>query len=84
METDLRQLAQKQIYNGITLIILHVNNNLLAQRWPTMLSERAVYKELKLWTSASFVTGTLIYAKRAVSDTERGNTVPGTAVVFML
>ena len=38
-----------QTYNGIiTLITLHVINNLLAQKWPPMLSERAVYTELEL------------------------------------
>ena len=37
-----------QMYIGTTLITLHVINNLLAQRWPSMLSERAVYTELEL------------------------------------
>jgi len=36
------------MYNGITLITLHVINNLLAHRWPPMLSERAEYTELEL------------------------------------
>ena len=35
--------------NGIiTLITLHIFNNLLAQKWPPMLSEMAVYTELEL------------------------------------
>jgi len=37
------------MYNGlITLITPHIINNLLAQEWPLMLSERAVYTELEL------------------------------------
>jgi len=36
------------MYNCISLITLHVTNNLLAQRRPSMLSERAVYTELEL------------------------------------
>jgi len=49
MEGDLRQIANiKQIYNGITLITLHVSNNLLACWWPPLLSVRAVYTELGL------------------------------------
>ena len=37
------------MYNGIiTLITLHVINNLLAQKWPPILSERAVYTEMEL------------------------------------
>jgi len=32
----------------VTLINLHVLNNLLAQKWPPMLSESEVYAELKL------------------------------------
>jgi hypothetical protein len=37
------------MYNGlITLITLYVINNLLAQIWPPILSERAVYTELEL------------------------------------
>jgi hypothetical protein len=43
-----RWLTQKQMYNGITLITLHVINNSLAHRWPPMLSERTVYTELEL------------------------------------
>jgi hypothetical protein len=40
---------EMQTYNGIiTLITLHVINNLLAQKWPPMLSERAVYTEMEL------------------------------------
>jgi len=37
-----------QIYNCAILISLQVINNLLAQRWPPVLSERTVYKELEL------------------------------------
>jgi len=38
-----------QLYVGVvTLITLHVINDLLAQKWPTMLSESAVYAKLKL------------------------------------
>jgi len=37
------------MYNGIiTSIILHVINNLVAPKWPPMLTERAVYTELEL------------------------------------
>jgi len=39
---------EMQMYYTITLITLHVINNLLAQRWPTMLSKRAVYADLEL------------------------------------
>ena len=39
---------EMQMYNGITLITLNVINNLLAQRWPSTLSERAVCTELEL------------------------------------
>jgi len=46
MDWDLRH--EMQMYNGITLITPHVINNLLGQRWTTMLSERAVYTELDL------------------------------------
>ena len=46
---DLRHIANmKADVNGITFITQHVTNNLLAHRWPSMLSERAVYTELKL------------------------------------
>jgi len=45
-QTDSQQ--KLQMYNCIILIILQVINNLLAQRWPSVLSERAVYKELDL------------------------------------
>ena len=46
---DLRQMDNtKQTYNSISLITLHVINNLLAHRWPPMFSERAVYTELEL------------------------------------
>ena len=37
------------MYYRITLITLHVVNNLLAQIWSSVLSERAVYLELELW-----------------------------------
>jgi len=38
-----------QMYVGVvTLITPHVLNNLLAQKWPPMMSESAVYAELKL------------------------------------
>jgi len=38
-----------QMYDGIiTLITLYVICNLLAQKWPPVLSERAVYTELEL------------------------------------
>jgi len=37
-----------QMYNGITLITLHVINNLMAQRWPPMLSQGAVYADMEL------------------------------------
>jgi len=46
-QTD-RQLTQMQMYIGITLITLHVISNLLCQRWPPTLSERAVYTGLEL------------------------------------
>ena len=45
-QTDSQQ--EIQMYYTITLITVHVINNLLAQRWPIMLSERAVYAELVL------------------------------------
>ena len=48
MEGDLRQLTSKQMYNGITLITLHVSDNLLAHWWAPLLSLRAVYTELEL------------------------------------
>jgi hypothetical protein len=32
----------------VTLITIHVLNNLLAQKWPPMVSESAVYAEQKL------------------------------------
>jgi len=39
-----------QMYVGIvTLNKLHVRNNLLAQKWPPMVSDSALYAELKLW-----------------------------------
>jgi len=34
--------------NGLTVINLHVSNNLLAHWWPPLLSVRAVYTELEL------------------------------------
>jgi len=38
-----------QMYVGtVTLITLNVLNNLLAPKWPPMVSESAVYPELKL------------------------------------
>jgi len=36
------------MYNSIIVIIVQVIYNLSAQRWPPVLSERAVYKELEL------------------------------------
>jgi len=36
------------MYTGTNLITLYVINNLLAQRWSPMLSERAAYTELEL------------------------------------
>jgi len=36
------------MYVVVTLINVHVLNNLLAQKWPPMLSGSAVYAELKL------------------------------------
>jgi len=45
-QTDSQQ--KMQMCNCIILIILQVISNLLAQRWPPVLSERAVYKELEL------------------------------------
>jgi hypothetical protein len=41
MEGDLKQIANLKA--DVTLITLHVINNLSAQSWPIMLSERAVY-----------------------------------------
>jgi hypothetical protein len=46
MKRDLRH--KMQMYNGITLFTLYVINNLLAQRWPPMSSERAVYTKMEL------------------------------------
>jgi hypothetical protein len=43
-----RQPTRKQISNGITLIALHVISNVLVQKLPPMLSERAVYTQLEL------------------------------------
>jgi hypothetical protein len=45
---DLRQIANRKgdVY-GISLITLRVTNNLLAQRWPIMLSKRTEYTELE-------------------------------------
>jgi hypothetical protein len=37
-----------EMYNGITLITLHVVNNSLAQRWLPMLSERTGCSQMKL------------------------------------
>jgi len=38
-----------QMYVGIaTLITLHVLSNLLAQKWPPMVSDSALYAELNL------------------------------------
>jgi hypothetical protein len=46
---DLRHIANmKADVNGITFITQHVTNNLLAHRWPSMLSERAVYTDTEL------------------------------------
>jgi len=42
-----RQLTRKHMYNGITLITLHIVNTLLAQRLPPMLSDRSVYTEME-------------------------------------
>jgi len=38
-----------QMYVGIvTLMTLHVLSNLVAQKWPSMVSDSALYAELKL------------------------------------
>ena len=45
MEGDLRQLTSKQMYNGITLITLHVSDNLLAHWWaPLFVSKGSIYR----------------------------------------
>jgi len=39
-----------QVYVGIvTLITLHVLSNLLARKWPPMVSDSVLYAELKFW-----------------------------------
>ena len=49
MRSQALSLHEMQMYVGtVTLNKLHVLNNLLAQKWPSIVSDSALYAELKL------------------------------------